>query len=278
MVRAGLDDKSSSDELKNHGRDEDDGVPEYERQRLLRIKENRERLEALGLPILTSNLLSSVKKQSKRKGKGKKSEDDEYQPSSDEDNGASTSSEEGNEEEDVKVGDDVPSGSSRASTRKGNSKNSSKTGKAKKKDTFQKHASITNFIDDDAALQKAIALSLEGLTEVSDMERRESQIQEDAGKKKRRKMHTARVQMTEDEVILNFYQFDEAGKDRITVRDLQRVAIAHDFTWTDKEMMDMINSFDSDGDGKLSLEDFRRIVLRCNMIQGCKNAPMGSKS
>ncbi|XP_042493786.1 uncharacterized protein LOC122073293 [Macadamia integrifolia] len=209
MVRARPCDTERDDESTSDGvKDEDDGVPEYERQRLSRIRENRERLEALGLPILASNLLGSFKKQYKRKGKGKKSIDEEYQPSFDEDDGASTSSEEDNEEEDGKVGVDVPSGSSRASTRKGKSKGSLRTGKAKKTVTLQKHASESNYIDDDAAVQKAIALSLEGLTGVSDMERREGHIQDDGGKKKRRKKQTARVQMTEDEVILHFYQFD----------------------------------------------------------------------
>lgn len=75
--------------------------------------------------------------------------------------------------------------------------------------------------------------------------------------------------MTEDELILHFYQFDENWNDGITVRDLERVATAHDFTWTDKELSDMIRCFDSDGDGKLSLEDFRKIAVRCHMINGC---------
>lgn len=50
--------------------------------------------------------------------------------------------------------------------------------------------------------------------------------------------------------------FTEAGKGGITLRDLQRVAAAHDFTWTDKEMADMIYCFDSDGDGKVWLVNF----------------------
>lgn len=45
--------------------------------------------------------------------------------------------------------------------------------------------------------------------------------------------------------------FAEAGKGGISLRDLKRVAAAHDFTWTDKEMADMICCFDSDGDGKV---------------------------
>lgn len=30
------------------------------------------------------------------------------------------------------------------------------------------------------------------------------------------------------------------------------MAYTHDFTWTDKEMADMIHCFDSDGDGKVN--------------------------
>lgn len=36
------------------------------------------------------------------------------------------------------------------------------------------------------------------------------------------------------------------------MRDLRRVAIAHDFMWTDKELAEMIQCFDTDGDGKVS--------------------------
>lgn len=84
--------------------------------------------------------------------------------------------------------------------------------------------------------------------------------------------------MTEDEFVIHFFQFDEAGKGGISLRDLKRLAAAHDFTWTDKEMADMICCFDSDGDGKLSIEDFRKIVCRCNMIQVSDTAVIGSEA
>lgn len=44
----------------------------------------------------------------------------------------------------------------------------------------------------------------------------------------------------------------EAGRGSITKRDLQRVTVAHDFLWTDEELVDMVHFFDSDGDGKVS--------------------------
>lgn len=45
----------------------------------------------------------------------------------------------------------------------------------------------------------------------------------------------------------------EAGKGTLNVRDIQRAATAHDFLWTDKELVDMIRCFDSDGDGKVRI-------------------------
>ncbi|KAF9600514.1 hypothetical protein IFM89_009963, partial [Coptis chinensis] len=44
--------------------------------------------------------------------------------------------------------------------------------------------------------------------------------------------------------------YTEAGKGGVSVKDLRKVAIDHDFVWSDKEMADMIHLFDSDGDGK----------------------------
>lgn len=44
----------------------------------------------------------------------------------------------------------------------------------------------------------------------------------------------------------------ESGRGSITLRDVERLAALHDFTWTEKEMADMIYCFDSDGDGKVS--------------------------
>ncbi|XP_010264258.1 PREDICTED: centrin-1-like [Nelumbo nucifera] len=288
--------KSNSEGLGNSSDGGGVEMSAYEKQRLSRIRENKARLEALGLPTLASSLLRTVEKTSKRKGK-RKDEDDEYIPS-DGDRGVSSSSEEDNEEEDWKVGDDGSSGYRRASTTKGK-KNATAMGKSKKKAHIQKHAGASNLVDDDDDdILKAIALSLEGSPETSgavppghlqnstramtsaDLNEQKggAHIQEDSGRRKRRKMNSSRVQMTEDAVIIHFFQFDEAGKGNISFKDLRRVAVSHDFTWTDKEIADMIHTFDSDGDGKLSLEDFRKIVYRCNMIQGCENAVTGLKS
>jgi len=63
------------------------------------------------------------------------------------------------------------------------------------------------------------------------------------------------------------FWFTEVGKGYITPWDLERMATINDFIWTDSEISNMIRCFDSDGDGKINLEDFRSIVSRCNMLQ-----------
>lgn len=50
-----------------------------------------------------------------------------------------------------------------------------------------------------------------------------------------------------------YYWHADAGKGSVSLRDLQRVSVAHDFIWTDDELFDMIHCFDSDGDGKVSI-------------------------
>ncbi|KAI3690749.1 hypothetical protein L2E82_48956 [Cichorium intybus] len=94
----------------------------------------------------------------------------------------------------------------------------------------------------------------------------------DSRNRKRKKLFASRVEMTEDELILHFFQFDEVGKWGINLKDQYRIAASHDFTWTYEEMGQMIKVFYSNGDGKLSLEDFTKIVQRYNMRQGFENA------
>lgn len=55
------------------------------------------------------------------------------------------------------------------------------------------------------------------------------------------------------------------------MRDLERMAVAHDFTWSDKELADMIRCFDSDGDGKVSnlptsFSILIPVIITCELI------------
>ncbi|KAK3038777.1 hypothetical protein RJ639_027364 [Escallonia herrerae] len=253
-------------------------ITEYERQRLRRIEENRARMEALGLNKMATSLMGSAQKRKKSEAKGKKKiadEDEEYVPLGG-DEGLNSST-----EEEYDDGDGEEFSGSRILKAK------RKHSTPRRKVPGQNLSSNSDFRDDDDALMQAIALSLkdssgflnvaskvpfkcsgasvkdDNINKIVGSER----IKEDTRKRQRKKSIATRVQMTEDQLIVHFFQFDEAGKGSIILRDLRRVAAAHDFTWSDKEMEDMIRFFDSDQDGKLSLDDFHKIVSRCKMIQ-----------
>ncbi|KAG2672257.1 hypothetical protein I3843_13G030500 [Carya illinoinensis] len=257
------------------------GGAEYENQRLSRIAENRARLEALGLPKIASSLWGSAQKVSDEKTKTKKKrklrkwkveddgddddEDNDYRPDEVEESLSSSNGEEANED-----GDDYLGETSSGSRRK---KVKTKGSKPKKKVPAKKLLSEPDYNDDDDALLQAIALSLQGSAGIPGVvhsgpskcsefdavnstlieTKGASHVQEDAGKKKKKKsLFSSRLQMTEDELVVHFFLFDDAWKEGITKRDIERVAIAHDFMWTEKELADMIHCFDSDGDGKAS--------------------------
>lgn len=257
-------------------------MSEYEKQRLERIAENKARLQAMGLPQMVSSLKSSTpikKNLKKKKGKEKveDDDDDEYIPQNEEEqehDESDSSSEQHEHDSDFE---------NASGSRKRKAKN--KSLKVKSRVTGKKHGgNLENVDEEEEALMQAIALSLQDSAEasfcsnktvgnISKAEKKVSiQIQEDKGRKKNKKSFASRLQMTEDELIVHFFQLDEAGKGTVTIRDLEKAAITHDFAWTDKELVDMIRCFDSDGDGRLSLDDFRKIVVRCNLIKGPENS------
>ncbi|KAI3449095.1 hypothetical protein Pfo_005760 [Paulownia fortunei] len=296
---------SSEEETENETANEKGGpgnqekLSDYERQRLKRIEENKKRMEALGLHKMASSFMGSVQKTQKRnnekKGKTKMvDEDDEYNPTQDDEEMSSSAEEDENDEE------------FSPSQKKKVKRN---TSTPKKRGPIHKPIFDSDFVENDDALMQAIALSLQdsvGFLDVksssppqnsdahlrntasfktpatdtidtaSDKRKENPYIQNDSGKRKRKKSQiTSRVQMTEDEMLVHFFQFDETGKGGFTLRDIQRLATAHDFTWSEKEMADMICCFDSDGDGKISFEDFRKIVGRCNMLKGSDDGVTG---
>ncbi|KAJ6400365.1 hypothetical protein OIU84_015919 [Salix udensis] len=230
------------------------GITEYEKQRLSRIAENKARMEALGLNKMATSLMGSVQKSRQRKGKQKFVDDEEYKPSD----------ETAYDDDDDFDDDDFVGGQSSSKSRR--SKGKRKSSKPEKT-PVQKHVSSADYVyGDDDELMQAIALSLrDSPNNATPKERKvDAHVQEDAGRRKRKKSLSSRVQMTEDDLILHFFQFDEAGKGAITKRDLRRVANAHDFTWTDKELADMIHCFDGDGDGKA-----QRLFLNAMALSEC---------
>ncbi|KAI9180647.1 hypothetical protein LWI28_006922 [Acer negundo] len=246
----------------------------YEKQRLSRIAENKARMEALGISKVASSLMGSQnpKPSNKRKGKRKidedEDEDDEDFRPNDDDDGV----DDVDDEDDDELLANVASRS-----RKRKVKGKDKSPKPKKKAPVRKQLASSEHIDEeDDELMQAFALSLQLSAEVSgptlNERKKNAGSREDARKGKRKKSFTSRVQMTEDEVVLHFFQFDGSEKGGLSMTDIRRVATAHDFTWTDDELADMIRCFDSDGDGKLNLDDFRKIVSRCNMLRTSENS------
>ncbi|XP_006652574.1 uncharacterized protein LOC102701073 [Oryza brachyantha] len=260
---------------------------DYEKERLARIRENEARLQALGIrrlaasPLLHSAAPSAAGK-GKRKGRAADA-DEEYLPSDggeDEEGGesSSTSDQDGEEGEDFK---------SSSRSRKKGKKKMLNLGKSSKSLSRKENAPLVDFVDDDAALQQAIALSLaepsenyvpamsadisgtrvKGSDSTPCKKNKSVPVQDSTKTWKIKTQGKGRIQLTEDDVIAFFFSFDEVGKGYITPWDLERMATVHDFTWTDYEISKMIHCFDSDRDGKINLEDFRAIVSRCNMLQ-----------
>ncbi|WCJ22922.1 calmodulin-related [Euphorbia peplus] len=234
-------------------------MPDYEKQRVSRMAENKARMEALGLRKMATAVMDSPQKSNHslvstaRKGKRKIiDEDDDYRPNDD------VSADDLDDDDD----DEDADSSVRSSAKSRRRKPQKKVAAPKKKLLLRKHAKSRDYIneDDDEELMKAISLSLQDLPE-----KKNPNVRDGAGGRKKPPL-SSRVKMTEDELILHFFQFDASGKGFLTLRDLQRVSSAHDFLWTDEELADMITLFDSDGDGKLNLDDFRKIARRCSMI------------
>ncbi|KAK9095443.1 hypothetical protein Scep_026912 [Stephania cephalantha] len=288
-----IDGESSSEEEVERGREEEEeveeeGVPEYEKQRLERIRENKARFEALRLRSLASAFAKTVKEQGSREEKEKKGSDDEYRPSDGEER-VTTSSDDDDDDGEDEEEEWVGTKSSRGSAKKGKKGSSMSTKKSTKKASVPtKNMSEVQCIDEDEALRQAIALSLEDMGRpsgelcsssgknmkkdpLSGIKKGSSSAQENDTRKIRRKRDAKRVQMTEEQVITHFFNLDGSGRGGIRVKDLRRAAAAHDFTWTDNEINDMIHCFDSDGDGKLNLEDFRSIICRLRMLQNPQN-------
>ncbi|EES11183.1 hypothetical protein BDA96_06G176200 [Sorghum bicolor] len=269
------------------GRETDEQLTEYEKQRLSRIRENEARLEALGLRSLAASPLLRNPSPGAAKGKQKKrsaDEDEEYVPSD------SGGVEEDDESSSESAQDEEVEGEGKSASRsraKGKKKKLSKSGKSTKSTPTKGSASLADVVDDDAALQQAIALSLAEYSEkpatalgaetsstvtgasesTPHKNNSKASVHDTAKNKKIKKLGKSRIQLTEDDVVAFFFSFDEVGKGYITPWDLERMATINDFIWTDSEISKMIRCFDSDSDGKINLEDFRSIVSQCNMLQ-----------
>ncbi|XP_047063925.1 uncharacterized protein LOC124671617, partial [Lolium rigidum] len=267
---------------------EDQPLTDYEKERLSRIRENEARLQALGIRRLAASpLLNQPSSAAAAKRKQKKRSDDvdeEYLPS-DESGGEEEENGESSSDSDEHDGKETKSSS--RSRQKGKKKKLLNSGNSSKSTVREEGVPVTDFMDEDAALQQAIALSLaepsqnsvtaigaetssagaKGRKGTPCENKNNTPIQDSAKNRKPKKQVRSRIQLSEDDVVAFFFSFDEARKGHITPWDLERMANVNDFIWTDSEISKMIQCFDSDRDGKINLEDFRAIVSRCNMLQ-----------
>nr|XP_043623285.1 uncharacterized protein LOC122595059 isoform X2 [Erigeron canadensis] len=189
-------------------------MTEYEKQRMKRIQENTERMKALGLHNLaasTSSFISNNKKGKKKLKKDEEDDDEDYKPK-DDDFSSSSESGEANDDEDYHV--------------------KPKLKKSTPSKKVSKLSGNSGFVVDDDALMKAIALSLQDspgfldvasktspqrsdtkASRIKNTERKQIVHNDDSGRRKRKNLFTSRVQMTEDELILHFFQFDGHQRD-----------------------------------------------------------------
>ncbi|KAG7553498.1 EF-hand domain pair [Arabidopsis thaliana x Arabidopsis arenosa] len=224
---SGRESSSSGEESEPKGK-----ISEYEKQRFSRIAENKARLDALGISKAAKALVSPSPISKKRRVKRNSGEeDDDYTPGNADHDDDDDDDEDDDEDEEFL-------GNSACVSRK----------------------------------RKAIALSLQDSVAGGSQSRTTPtktmrNDKEAATLKKKTPDFMSKMQMTQDELVIYFCQFDEAGKGFITLRDVAKMATVHDFTWTEEELQDMIRCFDMDKDGKLSLDEFRKIVSRCRMLK-----------
>ncbi|XP_049380672.1 uncharacterized protein LOC125845233 isoform X3 [Solanum stenotomum] len=241
-------------------------LTDYEKQRMKRIEENRARMKAMGLHKMATSLMGASpkpqKKDKDRKGKKKVvDEDEDYEPAQSED-------------EDDDGNFEVPKSQLKKAIALSLQDSAGFLNLANKVPMQGTDADSTKKDSNEKAFLKKVSNEKASLKKASNEKDVGTCNQEDVTGKRKRKQQQARnrEQMTEDDLIMHFFQFDEAGKGSISFRDLQKMVVSHDFTWSDEDLANMIRCFDSSGDGKLSLDDFRKIVVRCNMIQGSEDA------
>lgn len=86
-------------------------------------------------------------------------------------------------------------------------------------------------------------------------------------RKRHRKGWKDQLQFTDDDIATFFSLIDEQGKGMFSVTELEHIACCHDFTWSEQEIFDMINIFDSNKDGQLDLPEFRAVFVLGNMMK-----------
>ena len=71
---------------------------------------------------------------------------------------------------------------------------------------------------------------------------------------------------SKEEILKIFKLFDEDNLNKITFKNLKRVAKELGENMTDEEIQEMIDEADRDGDNEISEEEFMRIMKKTNLF------------
>jgi hypothetical protein len=83
-----------------------------------------------------------------------------------------------------------------------------------------------------------------------------------------------RARDPDEEIAKAFALFDSEGRGKISIADLRRVAADLGEALSDEEMQEMIDEADRDGDGEVDLDEFRRVRQKqANCPSSARGAP-----
>eukprot|EP00898_Chlorokybus_atmophyticus_P001493 jgi/Chlat1/2344/Chrsp17S02805 len=88
---------------------------------------------------------------------------------------------------------------------------------------------------------------------------------------KRRKGRGRALEPASDADVVNYFKvIDENNRGYVTAKDIDRLARAYGFggEWTEQNMKDMIDAFDIDGDGRITLVEFQELHARHGVVPG----------
>lgn len=196
----------------------------------------------------------------------KKQDDDEYEPSGASESEAEEEADEPDDDEEIVQRSSKKEGkSSRFFAKKAKSEKlsfrlqalSSPGASSKDGDTDGEHLE----------LEQALQLSLEQ-GDIKDESRVTTPGAKGAGTSKPRKRRGGReLKFTQSEVDSYFAAIAGSEVGAISLKLLEDAAISQDFIWSEQELQDMIDVFDENDDGFLSLSEFRAMVVRCKMME-----------
>ncbi|XP_048496524.1 uncharacterized protein LOC104905352 isoform X3 [Beta vulgaris subsp. vulgaris] len=220
---------SSSDDPKTP----ENKTTEYEKQRELVIARNKARMESMGLQKIAKSLMNLGHKEGKKRKSQHKSikskKDDEYEPDNDDEEQKDDSSEAtlDNSSEEFEQEKKKKKITNARNSKSHSKKVVNRKLRSDKQVSLQKFPDVTDLMSEDEALKQAMALSLKDIRDTSFVQQHDGLSQgsnelaaSSNGKgcdrsqkddtRRKKKSFKSRMQMTEDDLVVNFCQFDES--------------------------------------------------------------------